>query len=187
MNTTAVKIVFASAMLFTAASCNESTEDRMENSADSIGTEIESGFADVKDDFEDYRDETFVDNILEENAEVLYLLQLAGTKGTAAYVKDASVNMTKHHKAIQDDFTTYAQQHNLETDIDDYSDNLATKESGAEWDEEWNRQVTNKHEKLINKFERKADNENNPDLQQIVNNHLPVLRQHLGTLGQYEH
>ncbi len=187
MNITAVKIVFASSMLFIAASCNEANEDKMENTADSVGAEIESGLSDVKDDIEDYRDETFVENVLDENAEVLYLLQLAGTKGTAAYVKDAAVNMAKEHQAIQDDFAAYARQHNIDMHDNDYRDNLETKDRGAEWDEAWNRQVTNKHEKLINKFERKADNANNPDLQQIVNNHLPVLRQHLGTLGQYEH
>lgn len=186
MKTISKMFTLLSFVFLATTSCNEATEDSMENTADTVGTKIESGLSGIKDEFEDYRDETFVENVLEENAEILYLLQLAGTKGTATYVTDAAANMTKEHREIQDKFLAYARQNNMDIEEHDYKDNLETKERGQDWDNEWNRQMQNKHEKLINKFERKADNADNPGLQQITNDHLPALRQHLTTLGQYK-
>lgn len=179
-----IKLVLASFTLCIAASCNETNEEKIENTADRIGSKVESGFSNIKDEIGDYRDEAFVDNVLEENGELLYLLQLAGTKGTAGYVKDASVGMKKHHRDIQDKFLAYARQNNIEVKQHDYKDNLETKDRGQDWDNAWNRQLTNKHEKLINKFERKADNANDPELQRLASSHLPDLRQHLNTLQQ---
>lgn len=173
--------------LFIGTSCNETQEENIEDTVDTIGSKVESGLSDIKDEFDDYRDETFVANVLDENAEILYLLQLAGTKGTASHVKDAATNMKRDHEDLRQKFTDYARGNNIDIKDNNYRDNLEGRESGHDWDDAWTREMTNKHERLINKFERKTDNANNPDLQQLTNSTISVLREHLNTLEQYKH
>lgn len=171
-------LVLPVAMLFV-MSCNESQGDHNED------TKVETEIADVKEDINDYRDEVYVANVLEENAEVIYLLELAQTKGTAAYIKDAAGKMKADHETLQQTFAGYAQTNNVDYEIKENRDNLATKEVGNDWDNDWNREMRNKHEKLLNKLDRKSDNASNPQLQQITISAIPVLREHLTMLEQY--
>lgn len=161
-------------------SCSESQEEKMDNMADSTVSNVEAAVDNVQEDVQDYRDEVFVSNVYKENKEELLLIDLALTKATDAKIKTAAKNMQADHRKLDETLAAYAAKNNIDlTKETVVNDNLETQEAGADWDQEWERKMTNAHEKVVNKFERKQKNANSEELKQIVDNTLPVLNKHM--------
>lgn len=170
--------LLAPAMLLQ-VSCNEGQEERMEDNADSAATRVEAAVENVQEDIQDMRDEVFVENVYRENKEELLLIELALTKATDSKIKDAARSMQADHRKLDESLVSFAAKNNIELKTDPVNDNLETQEAGTAWDDDWKRKMTNTHEKVVNKFERKQQNANNAELKQFVDNTLPVLNSHL--------
>lgn len=161
-------------------SCNEGTGERIEDEADTLANQVENAVENVGDEFEEFKDETFVDNVCEENAEVLRLTELAMQKGSAR-TKEVAGKLQSEHKNLGEKLRAYAGRNQIECVSDD-DDNLETISLGANWDEEWSREIREETEDLLDKFQRKNNNANDPALQEIVSSTIPVLQQNLSTV-----
>lgn len=160
-------------------SCNEGTGERIEDEADTLANQVENAVENVGDEFEDFRDEIFVDNVCETNAEVLQLIELAMQKGNAR-TKALAGKLQSDHKDLGEKLRGYAGRHQVECvgDNDDF-DNIA---DGTNWDEEWSREIKDETDDLLDKFRRKRDNIDDPDLQSIVSSTIPVLEENLSEI-----
>lgn len=125
------------------------------------------------------REERFVINTLEANAEEMAWLRAAADQGTDAEMKTQAQQMMADHEKMDTDMRAYATKKNLDlADVDvDAKVNLMDAK-GAEWDEEWADEVGDMHRRLINRFERAENYAQDAELKDMVTKTLPTLRAH---------
>lgn len=164
------------------SSCTDAQEEKIGNTADTLENKIERGVDELRDDFEDLKDDVFVSNILEDNGKLLEMLEKGKVKGTHITLKIDS--MMSKHTMIQEQFETYAEQHGINYRVNNKITDLDEKNSGVDWDREWREELYDLHNTLLNKCERKHGRANDPELERIVNNTLPVLREHLNMMDR---
>lgn len=176
--------VLPAALLMT-TSCSETQEEQIESTADTIGNRVERTVDDLQDDFEDYKDNVFVANVIEENDEELELLKMGMQKG-GADVKATAEELMKTHERLAGNFKDYAQQHTIDYRVRNNDTELEGMNAGAEWDEEWYDEVEDSQEKLVRMFERKRNKANDASLDNMVKANLPSLQEDLNMLEGIE-
>lgn len=177
-------LVLPAALLMT-TSCSETQEEQIESTADTIGNRVERTVDDLQDDFEDYKDNVFVANVIEENDEELELLKMGMQKG-GADVKATAEELMKTHERLAGNFKDYAQQHTIDYRVRNNDTELEGMNAGAEWDEEWYDEVEDSQEKLVRMFERKRNKANDASLDNMVKSNLPSLQEDLNMLEGIE-
>lgn len=177
-------LVLPAALLMT-TSCSETQEEQIESTADTIGNRVERTVDDLQDDFEDYKDNVFVANVIEENDEELELLKMGMQKG-GADVKATAEELIKTHERLAGNFKDYAQQHTIDYRVRNNDTELEGMNAGAEWDEEWYDEVEDSQEKLVRMFERKRNKANDASLDNMVKANLPSLQEDLNMLEGIE-
>ncbi len=177
-------LVLPAALLMT-TSCSETQEEQIESTADTIGNRVERTVDDLQDDFEDYKDNVFVANVIEENDEELELLKMGMQKG-GADVKATAEELMKTHERLAGNFKDYAQQHTIDYRVRNNDTELEGMNAGAEWDEEWYDEVEDSQEKLVRMFERKRNKANDASLDNMVKANLPSLQEDLNMLEGIE-
>lgn len=170
-------VVVAAAFLI--MSCNDAQEKKVSDAADTVESRLDNTVDNIEDEYSDYRDENFVENIYEENKEEMFLLELGISKGSSNDVQRAAKEMLGDHEKLDAELKAYATKHGISLDEKTMNDALETRERGVEWDKDWADKLENAHSKVIRKFERKQQNANDEELMQIVNKTLPVLNKHL--------
>jgi putative membrane protein len=110
--------------------------------------------------------------------------QLAATNGSSDDVKSLGKTMYDDHTKANNELIALAQKDSitLPTSLSDKSqkayDDLS-KETGKDFDKDFAKQMVSDHEKVIDAFQKEADNGNNADLKAWASGKLPVLQGHL--------
>lgn len=133
------------------------------------------------------KDEDFVTDVLEANAEEMAWLRAGQNMGTDAQLKANAAHMMADHEKMDKEMRTYASDKKIDiSDVDTSADVNLNEQKGREWDEEWADEVADMHEHLIKKFERAQDRVENAELKGMINKTLPTLRNHLNMANQLE-
>lgn len=172
------KLLFLLAMpltVFTYSACNEAQEEKMEETAANIGDNIENVAGEVKDEVQDFTDNMYVSAVIKENSEVIELLKMGEMNG-GDEIKMISPDLLAVHMAIDQQFKNYAKDHSIDYKVSNDFDDLERMSSGHDWDEEWFNKMENSTDKLVRKFERKADNANDPTLKSITQSNLSAVK-----------
>ena len=134
------------------------------------------------------RQEDFVTDVLDMNAEEIAWLNAGINKGMDSELKSQAKKMLADHETLRNELKDYAQKNNIVIPDTDTSKvvNLADN-SGSDWDEEWADEVGDDHEQLINRFERAERRiKDDATLRNIITKTLPVLQSHLDVSRQLE-
>ncbi|MFN8349632.1 MAG: DUF4142 domain-containing protein [Spirosomataceae bacterium] len=181
------KLIWVSALImvwgFTA--CNTSSNDESREAAkDSTEANIEamalsdSAANAMKDDAE------FVMEAADGGMMEVEMGRLAAGKAISAEVKKFGQMMVDDHSKANDELKTLAAQKNitLPTLLTEKHrkmiDDLSTKK-GKDFDKKYMDIMVDDHKEDIDKFEKAADNSNDPDIKAFASKTLPTLRHHL--------
>jgi putative membrane protein len=133
------------------------------------------------------REEDFVSDVIEANAEELALLRQGSNKGTDPALKSQAQEMISEHEKIDRDMRAYANKNNFRLDgIDTTSMININKKSGNEWDEEWADEVGDRHRAMIRRFDRAQNRIHDTELKGIISEALPSMRSHLDKTEKLE-
>jgi putative membrane protein len=129
-------------------------------------------------------DAQFLVNVAEINLEEIRLGQLAQQKGQTPHVKELGKMMEDAHSKSQNDLTALAARKNIAIPTrptDDAQDSYEklTDKTGTDFDKSYADRTVDGHEDAIKKFEKAADDANDPDIKSWAAASLPDLRAHL--------
>lgn len=119
--------------------------------------------------------------------EEVELGRLAGSKATAADVKNFGQMMVTDHSKANNELKSLAAKKNIQlpTELDPKHkgdvDGLKAK-SGADFDKAYVDAMLEDHEKDVAAFEEKSQNATDPDLKAFATKTLPTLRKHLDAI-----
>ena len=128
-------------------------------------------------------DEDFAKEAAEGGMYEVMLGELAVKKGSKE-IKKLGQMMVDDHGAANADLKEIAKQKNIDlpkelgTEKQSIYDGLMSKE-GKEFDKEYAHQMVKDHEADIKKFEKEANNGDDPDFKNFASEKLPTLRHHL--------
>lgn len=168
--------------------CNTQTSQKVENTMDTVGQKIENAVDTVKANFQENRDEDFVQDVIKANTKELHLLALAQKKGTNKEVKSHAKTMEADHKKMGSQMEEYAKKKNITVNIDsnDVKSDFDTDNAGADWDKKWVDKLVDEHQDVIDKFEKKEKNAKDEELKSMVSATLPTLHSHLDMMKQLQ-
>ena len=133
------------------------------------------------------REEDFVLDVLETNAEEMAWLREGTRKGTHAEVKSQAQQMITEHEKLNQDLRSYANKKNFRLDdIDTTKTVKLNEDAGNEWDEEWADEIGDRHRMMIRRFERAQTRVQDSELRDIIAKALPSMRSHLDKTEQLE-
>jgi len=109
--------------------------------------------------------------------------QLAQEKAMSQRVKNFGEMMVRDHSAANDDLKAIARQKNvtLPDNIGKHQEHYddLSKKNGADFDKAFMKMMVDDHQKVINDFEKIAENGTDPDVKTFASQKLPTLRKHL--------
>jgi putative membrane protein len=139
----------------------------------------------------------FVTDVIENHQREKTWLQAGINKGSDPEVKELARKMLADHERMIAEFKSYAVSKNI--DLSDTGQAYITKaieatereiisitKKGDGWDEEWADEIGDEHESLIRKFERAQKNNQDTELRNLIEKHLPKLRDHLESARKLE-
>jgi putative membrane protein len=171
-------ILFAAIFVF--ISCRDDEDNRIGANATTDTT--------TNSNASESREEDFVTDVLDMNAREIAWLNAGISKGTDSELKAHAKKMLTDHNTLRSELKDYAQKNNINTPDTDTSNVIdMTDRYGADWDAEWADEVSDDHQRLVNRFERAQRRiKENTALLDIINKALPVLQSHLNTSQQLE-
>jgi putative membrane protein len=161
-------------------------------------TRRESDSADANEDSkevaEDANDEKFEDNKAENDADFvantvaanygeIKFAGLANQRSANPEVKKAAAMLVKDHTKALNELKTLAQSKNITVPVEE--DNEAKRkterfsdEAGKDFDKKWCKEMIDRHDESIRKFENRLEKTQDAELKAWINKTLPVLRTH---------
>lgn len=121
----------------------------------------------------------------------IQLGRLAQQKGSSQQVKDYGRMMERDHADASNKLKMNMQKLGIpapSTMLQKHEDNIEklSKESGAEFDKAYIDLMVKDHKEDVNKFEKAAENIQEPSLKEWTSNTLPVLKKHLALAEQLQ-
>jgi putative membrane protein len=169
-------IVFAALVV---ASCTPK-----EKSADSNEVAEEAN-EEKFDDKKDEKDAEFVAEVVASNYAEIELAKLASTRSDNAQVKEVAKMLENDHSKLLTELQAFAGTKAItvptepEDDAKKKIEDLTKEEDIKDFNKEWCKEMADKHEKTIEKFEDRAEKTADADLKIWINQTLPHLRTHL--------
>jgi putative membrane protein len=122
----------------------------------------------------------FVEEVVEDNNYEIALIEMALSKATDAELKMHASHMLADHKNTDSIFRDYAKRNSVSLKGTGAPAKVKiSKDPGRDWDGEWAEEMVQKHRKIIGMFEQALTFTKEPELRDIINKTLPVLRSHL--------
>src|SRR5687768_9502021 len=174
--------ILAIAVLLGIISCNESgrgndsnlNEERNEAAAES-NTDKFAG--------KTQKDADFVYEVVASNYGEIKLAELANQRSRTPEVKKIAQALQTDHTASLNELKTLAQAKAISVPVQEQDaskrkmENIA-EESGEEFDEQWCKEMMHMHDQNIDRFEKRLDDTEDPELKAFIAKTLPVLREH---------
>ena len=110
--------------------------------------------------------------------------KLAAQKATNAQVKEFGQKMVADHTKANAELKALAAQKNITiptTPGEDHQEhiNKLKNKTGAEFDRDYIDLMVDDHKEDVEKFEKAANNANDPDIKAFASKQVPILKQHL--------
>jgi putative membrane protein len=174
--------ILAIAASLALVSCNESrrgndsnlNEERNEAAAESNTDK----FAGKKQ-----KDADFVYEVVASSYGEIKLAELANQKSRTPEVKKIAEQLVTDHTSSLNELKTLAQAKAISVPVEEADaskrklENIA-EESGREFDEKWCKEMMDLHERDIDRFEKRMDDTEDPELKAFIRKTLAVLKDH---------
>jgi putative membrane protein len=182
--------IFTLISLLAMFSCNET---RRESDNDDAKTEDSNKAAEEANDdkFEDNdleNDADFVAQTVAANYAEISFAQLASQKSTDAEVKSIAQTLVNDHTKVLTELKALAQKKaiSIPVEAEDKDQRKIERfydESGKDFNKKWTKEMIDKHENSINKFEKRIEKTEDAELKAFLEKTLPHLRMHLDKLN----
>ncbi len=144
----------------------------------------------IFEDRDDEKDADFIVNAVASNYAEIKIAQLGNNKATDPKVKELATTLEKDHTKVLNELKAYANKNGItvpmtETEYDAKEMTDLEQESGEKFDKEWCEAMKDRHEKTINKFEKRIDKTEDPELKSWISGTLPGLKGHLDMLEKH--
>ena len=162
-------------------------------------TKREADQEDSNEVAEEQNDEKFEDNDMENDADFvaqtvaanyaeIEFAQLAAQRSNNAEVKALAGKLVTDHTKVLADLKQLAQTKAITVpveaeDADKRKIERFYDESGKDFNKKWTKEMIDKHEKSINRFEKRFEKTEDAELKALVDKTLPHLRMHLESLN----
>jgi putative membrane protein len=156
---------------------------------------------DSKEVAEEANDEKFEDNDLEKDADFvantvaanygeITFAQLANERSSDPEVKKIATMLVTDHTKTLNELKSLAQAKAITVPVeaDDEAQRKTERfsdEAGKDFDKKWCKEMIDRHEESINKFEKRLDKTEDPELKAWITKTLPHLRMHLEKLNAH--
>jgi len=170
--------------LMAAFSCNEARRD---NNHEDSKEAAEEANDEKFEDRDDEKDADFVANTVAANYGEIKFAQLATQRSSDPEVKQIANMLIEDHTKTLNELKGLAQKKSISVPVEE-DDEARRKterfsdEAGKDFDKKWCREMIDRHEESINKFEKRFDKAEDAELKAWINNTLPHLRMHLDKL-----
>jgi putative membrane protein len=137
------------------------------------------------DDKKDEKDAEFVAEVVASNYGEIELAKLASTRSDNAQVKEVAKMLEDDHNKLLTELQAFAGTKAITVPTEPKDDakrkieDLTKEEDIKDFNKEWCKEMADKHEKTIEKFEDRAEKTADADLKIWINQTLPHLRTHL--------
>jgi putative membrane protein len=137
------------------------------------------------DDKKDEKDAEFVAEVVASNYAEIELAKLASTRSDNAQVKEVAKMLEDDHNKLLSELQAFAGTKAITVPTEPKDDakkkieDLTKEEDIKDFNKEWCKEMADKHEKTIEKFEDRAEKTADADLKIWINQTLPHLRTHL--------
>jgi putative membrane protein len=168
--------------------CNEAKRDNNENE-DSKEVAEEANDEKFEDNDEE-KDADFVANTVAANYGEIKFAQLANQRSADPELKKIATMLVTEHTKTLDELKSLAQAKAITVPVEE-DDEARRKterfsdEAGKDFDKKWCKEMIDRHEESINKFEKRLDKTEDPELKAWINKTLPHLRMHLEKLNAH--
>ena len=165
-------------------SCNEARRD---NNHEDSKEAAEEANDEKFEDRDDEKDADFVANTVAANYGEIKFAQLATQRSSNPEVKQIASMLIEDHTKTLNELKGLAQTKSISVPVEE-DDEARRKterfsdEAGKDFDKKWCREMIDRHEESINKFEKRFDKAEDAELKAWINNTLPHLRMHLDKL-----
>lgn len=180
-------------MVFSLAGLLACNEAKREND-----TDVANDNEDSKEQADEANDEKFEDNDAESDADFvsatvasnygeIKFAQLATTKSTNAEVKKIANMLVTDHTKTLGELKTLAQAKAISIPVEEddqarrKTDNFSD-EAGTDFDKKWCKEMVDRHEETIDKFEKRSKKTEDAELKAWIDKTLPALKHHLQEL-----
>jgi putative membrane protein len=165
-------------------SCNETRKEANEDSNEVAEEENDEKFED--NDMEN--DADFVANAVAANYGEIKFAELATQRSNNADVKALAAQLVADHTKVLGELKTLAASKAIsvpteEEDADKRKTERFYDESGKDFNKKWAKELIDRHEKSINKFEKRYEKTEDAELKAFIDKTLPHLRMHLEKLN----
>lgn len=172
--------IFAVASLFAFYSCNETRREQDQDSNE-VAEEANDERFDDNEDME--KDADFVAEAVASNYAEIEMAKLAQERATHPQVKEIAQMLERDHKKTLDELKTLAQTEGITVPVEpkqDAKDQMAKlrEEKAEDFDKKWLSEMEDKHEKSIDKFEKRAEKGEDPEVKALAAKTLPHLKMH---------
>lgn len=183
--------VFMLILMITAVSCNESKRGNDSDSAydnDDSKDQADEQNAEKFEDNDMEKDADWVADVVESNYGEIKFATLATQRSSNTEVKRIAEMLVNHHTATLNDLKTLAQNKAISIPVEEGDDARRTTErfsdeAGKDFDKRWCKEMVDRHEESINKFEKRLDKTEDAELKAFINKTLPTLKTHLDQLN----
>lgn len=180
--------ILAIAASLTFASCNEA---RRGNDADFRNDRDEAADAADAEKLtrEKQRDADFVFETVADEYGEIKLAELAIQRSRNPEIKTIAEKLEKDHSESLNELKTVAQAKAISVPVEESDDSKRTlerfaDESGNEFDKKWCSHMQDMHDRSIDKFQKRLEGTQDPELKKYVQKTLPVLKEHDAALRQ---
>ena len=176
--------IFSLPLLLMAASCSETTEERIEERTDNAFNSVEAGMDRLEARVRRSTgnpDKDFAADAIEANSQELKALRLGEQRG-GPKVKQAVASMMPDHQQLGEQMKSYVTAKNMtfnDLDTARIDDDYEFNDTGADFDRKWAEEMVEDHEDVVELFEDAQDDVKDAELKTMITNTLPKLRQHL--------
>jgi putative membrane protein len=166
------------------ANADEQTEERAEKTQDIA----EDANDDKFDDRDVKNDADFVAEQVAANYAEVKMAKLAAEKSTLPDIKKVAQSIETAHSKNLEELQQLASAKSITVPIDADKDaiktveNLRDEKDAQNFNEEWCKEMVDKHENTIELFEDKLEKTEDPELKSWISQSLPGLRSHLDQL-----
>lgn len=129
------------------------------------------------------KDADFVYEVVGSNYGEIKLAELANQRSRTPEVKKIAQALQTDHTASLNELKTLAQAKAISVPVQEPDaskrkmENIA-EESGEAFDEQWCKEMMHMHDQNIDKFEKRLDDTEDPELKAFITKTLPVLKEH---------
>ena len=133
----------------------------------------------------------FIEKAAKGNMGEVALGEVAREKGSSDAVRQFGARMAEEHGKANDELKAIAQAkgvqwpEQLKEQHQELADELSQL-SGQEFDQKYMKEMVKAHEKDVEKYEKMAQEIEDPEVKQYIEGTLPVLREHLELAKQIE-